>query len=1342
MGRKLNISQPAVIQTELRPLDESFWIDANGRFEQWYYQNTNVFAPDRQITPLILTPYLSAVDRDTNITYTPSFQLDSWEVKEYIDGAWVTTTITSQSQTADYVLQGLSLIVKKNNYDATHAINITCKATYQDPRDEGSLHYVADSVMLVTSVDATQAFPKIDIVNPATRTYNPLKDESPIYEFEGKADWDGVEAQGGTAITECKVDPLGTEQILPTNDEMMLNAAPTLNIHYGDIEKANQKFMYRQTANGEVAEIVGGVSAIDNIKGNTIAWNQLVENGNFADGTTGWDTYNVTISVSNNEAEVTLGNIYGGISQSPRYVVGHKYYYCSQVKTSEGERKIYISSNVNQISKSINATNTYHTLSGIASIISADSMFAIEAKNGDGWSAGEKYYVKNVMLIDLTLIYGEGNEPTTVEEFETWLANNVGLKGYYEYCPGKLVNFGGFGVKWNQLKVNGNFSDGLNDWFTNGGVEIVISNNTATLTYNGANFQRLYKYFSVIAGHKYYACVDIKAPDNLIELSVFFDGDYTGTDSAYANIWHRYSIIKNYTTTSDSALLIIASNQMLGTSGTAQVRNVMIIDLTLMFGAGNEPTLEWCNKYFSKDYYPYCPSVDRNILDVMTTKESGFNIWDEEWEVGNYENGVKVVATDRIRSKNRIMVLPNSTYFLTYPSNKEGGVYFCFYDINGSFLTEAFVDKNFAFQTPSNAAYANFATQSYYGNTYNHDICINVSDPERNGEYEPYHAQYKSPEMGIKTTGFNQWDEEWELGYWYNGDFYPINDQLCTKNKVKVISGATYYYKCPSNQPDFINYFDELGNFVSMQRIVGNDTFQVPSNVCYLTMNFNTAYGTTYNHDICINISDPAKNGTYEPYWESKSDMSWITKIGIENFNIWDEEWELGTIDAASGVKTVNSTAIRFKNYIPCLGATNYYIQITTGGSAFYLMFYDENKTYLGFGVAVSGTASKQFTTPSGARYMMLRFDGHTTYNYDICINISNAYFNGRYYPHGETAPYFLNGLCKAGSIFDEVKVENGKIKGVVRIGSVDLGSKDWAKEYSSGSASGVYSSSIPAGAKVSRNIQCSQILLNEVDAPDWAASTWSVYTYYGISLGSYSGGQTIVCEEKDKHPTSSDFKSAMNGVMLYYELATPYEFEIDYPTKGQFMWYGVDGSGNEVPIDQLPIYSQATQPSGYGQGTSRININALYGENIPVMLRVKRYPWSPTVLPPKVTKSVAWSIPPVDVITTSDKGSAVRATNSSEDFIFGTIVNQQGEIISEEKKAENMVFDWYMVKYGTSGAIKTSLGSGLTKTIPAATLKNTTPNGGVTPSTNVYCEAFLLGAYHLVDGQYVRTKD
>lgn len=110
MGRRLNLSTPTVINTELIPLDESFYIENNGQLEQWFYDNTNSYAPNRKLTPLTLTPKISAFDADSKVRYEPSFYTVKWFEKAYSASAgdYVETEITNvtDSDDADYVKIG------------------------------------------------------------------------------------------------------------------------------------------------------------------------------------------------------------------------------------------------------------------------------------------------------------------------------------------------------------------------------------------------------------------------------------------------------------------------------------------------------------------------------------------------------------------------------------------------------------------------------------------------------------------------------------------------------------------------------------------------------------------------------------------------------------------------------------------------------------------------------------------------------------------------------------------------------------------------------------------------------------------------------------------------------------------------------------------------------------------------------------------------------------------------------------------------------------------------------------------------------------------------------------
>lgn len=171
-------------------------------------------------------------------------------------------------------------------------------------------------------------------------------------------------------------------------------------------------------------------------------------------------------------------------------------------------------------------------------------------------------------------------------------------------------------------------------------------------------------------------------------------------------------------------------------------------DLTLIFGEGNEPTSV---EQFEADYekwfgkpLTYEPYNAGELIPAKTTalKTTGFNQWDEEWEVGyiNSNTGENQSASDAIRSKNYIDAFPSTTYYIktnyTLSLNRPA---ISFYDANKVFINGYVVGRNSAeFTTPAKAAYIRFAIGTI-APTYNHDICVNLSwSGTRNGTYEPY----------------------------------------------------------------------------------------------------------------------------------------------------------------------------------------------------------------------------------------------------------------------------------------------------------------------------------------------------------------------------------------------------------------------------------------------------------------------------------------------------------------------------------------------------------------------------------------------------------------------------
>ena len=212
----------------------------------------------------------------------------------------------------------------------------------------------------------------------------------------------------------------------------------------------------------------------------------------------------------------------------------------------------------------------------------------------------------------------------------------------------------------------------------------------------------------------------------------------------------------------------------------------MLIDLTAMFGstiADYIYSLEqsqagagvaWFRNYFPKDYYPYDPGTLRSVEGVSAHETVGFNQWDEEWELGaiSTSTGGNYADNARVRSKNYIPILPNTQYWFKRGDTPTTCTVF-WYDANKNFISSAGQSWSYEIRTtPANAHYMRFF---YIGTTYNHDICINLSDPSRNGEYEPYTKHSYPLDSSLTLRGVPRLVDG-KLAF--DGDVYPPSGEV------------------------------------------------------------------------------------------------------------------------------------------------------------------------------------------------------------------------------------------------------------------------------------------------------------------------------------------------------------------------------------------------------------------------------------------------------------------------------------------------------------------------------------------------------------------------------------
>lgn len=171
---------------------------------------------------------------------------------------------------------------------------------------------------------------------------------------------------------------------------------------------------------GQVPVNVKGLSAVN-----------IVKNGNFANGTTGWTAGNSNISVSNNTLVVTgNGNgAYFSVSPSlPKIYNGRKYYLVTIAKvTSAGCTALRIWLGNNQLAKDI-SNPTQNQLYKLSSVLTATSDYSVPITIESGYinattANGKVMEVKNVIAIDMGT---DANNPLynkTVTEMDKMFAN-------------------------------------------------------------------------------------------------------------------------------------------------------------------------------------------------------------------------------------------------------------------------------------------------------------------------------------------------------------------------------------------------------------------------------------------------------------------------------------------------------------------------------------------------------------------------------------------------------------------------------------------------------------------------------------------------------------------------------------------------------------------------------------------------------------------------------------------------------------------------------------------------------------------------------------------------------
>ena len=309
--------------------------------------------------------------------------------------------------------------------------------------------------------------------------------EARQWEFELHNNGDVIDSSEVTDQMVFKAYKGGTEQLLPEN-----TSTPTTSPFLGDIRYpqgllTDQEFTYRQSPTES-----DGLAKIQTIYGNTLKWNQLVQNGNFAD-LSSWLFTDYATSVSDNTLALTSSTTSQTANARQLGVNipnGHKFIVLCDVKVSQPTFRIILrdSSSISNNFTDTLPLNTWKKYGKIeVTTLDVDRIYIYP--NRDGVS-GATCELKNVMVIDLTAMFGstKAEEIYAMERAQSGSGiayfHSLYSLPYYQYDSGSLLPFRGEGLKTvgkNLLEFDDNWESKTNNGVT------VTNNHDGTITLNG-----------------------------------------------------------------------------------------------------------------------------------------------------------------------------------------------------------------------------------------------------------------------------------------------------------------------------------------------------------------------------------------------------------------------------------------------------------------------------------------------------------------------------------------------------------------------------------------------------------------------------------------------------------------------------------------------------------------------------------------------------------------------------------------------------------------------------------------------------------------------------------------
>ena len=459
--------------------------------------------------------------------------------------------------------------------------------------------------------------------------------------------------------------------------------------------------------------------------------------------------------------------------------------------------------------------------------------------------------------------------------------------------------------------------------------------------------------------------------------------------------------------------------------------------------------------------------------------------------------------------------------------------------------------------------------------------------------------------------GANKWDEEWEVGT-IDADGQPAagNITIRSKNYIPVVGGQTYRFVVDNTWAQIFEY----GEDYSLIRSYGSDgypTRQLDADTKYLKFRTSTAYGATYNHDIAINY--PSTVTTYSPYsnicpisGHTDADVTRtgknLLRLPVVPYSTVNPYGAVTTFDPAdymwmkAGTYTLSYTcSVANRSYIK-LADRNGNMLSDNAYKPSALFYY--NAGYAGWirgsdQVAGDATAAitliedcyvricRSFTNPDTIEFANSQLElGSTASNYEAYV--------------GTTYPIPLGQTVYGGTL--------DVLTGVLTVDRsiADLGSLDWVNDLANGRA---YTTSLASVIKQSAGN------MNLMSSALYPVSTYELMV---ANVGTmWESGNGNVSVNALNYSTIEEFKTAMSGVQLCYELATPTTIQLTaqqvelllgennlFSDGEMTLVYLADGNASDEEALNILLGGRHVNNHGEDEATDREALNIILGGN------------------------------------------------------------------------------------------------------------------------------------------------